>query len=320
MWMSSLWRLVKFVVASALVVLSLQFILSVLTGTRVRTPPLTAEEHRLISPRTYEYLHNQPYVCQVRSPFLLLLVPVAPWEVAARHAVRGTWGSSGEDAMTLFFMGLSANEPQASLLQQSLQKEIKRHRDVIQMNFVDSYQNLTIKTLMMMNWVASHCPNASYAMKVDADIFVNVFYLLAYLRGSPRTSFITGSVIRDGRPRRDPNSKWYLSEEQYPGDSFPPYVSGAGYVFSTELAAQIVQASRFVRVIPMEDVYVGLCLQVLGVRPMYALSFLTLRNLFEIRKLEYDRCTFTRLLIANNFRPSELLQVWQDFSKSHADC
>ncbi|GAA6226640.1 beta-1,3-galactosyltransferase 2-like [Lates japonicus] len=188
------------------------------------------------------------------------------------------------------------------------------------MNFQDSYQNLTIKTMMVMNWLATHCPNTSYVMKVDADIFVNVFYLIRWLRSSPQQGFITGSVINDGRPRRDRNSKWHISEEQYPEDSFPPYVSGAGYVFSADLAGRISWASRFVRMIPLEDVYVGLCLRVLGVRPVYSFSLLTLRNLFEIRNLEYNRCTFAKLMIVNGFNPSKLLHDWQDFSKGHTSC
>ena len=174
--------------------------------------------------------------------------------------------------------------------------------------------------MMMMNWLGTHCPNASYAMKVDSDIFVNVFLLLRRLRGSPRQAFITGSVISDGRPRRDPNSKWYVSEELYPEDSFPWYVSGAGYVFSADLASRISWASRFVRMIPLEDVYVGLCLRVLGVRPVYSRTLLTLRNLFEIRNLEYDRCTFSQLVIINGFKPSQLLHAWQDFFKDHTSC
>lgn len=311
-------RWVKFVSAAALLGIPL---LVLLAGWTQRDEPdlpgpLPAEEYRLISPRSYRLLLDQPHACRDRSPVLLLLVPVAPRDAAARRAVRATWGSSGGDTLTLFFTGVPAGEDQGSFLQE----ESRQHADIIQMDFVDSYHNLTIKTLMMMSWVASHCPNASYAMKVDADIFVNIFYLLELLRSSPRRGFITGSVIADGRPRRNPNSKWYLSEDQYPDDSFPPYVSGAGYVFSSDLAERISWASRYIRAIPMEDVYVGLCLRVVGVRPVYSRSLLGLRNLFEIRKLKYDRCSFARRVIVNGFEPSELQEVWRDFSTGHSSC
>ncbi|XP_054876472.1 beta-1,3-galactosyltransferase 2 [Poeciliopsis prolifica] len=309
---------VKFLCASGLLLLSALYLLGSVRDT-AKKKPLPAEEYRLISPLTYRYLLNQPQVCQGRSPFLVFLVPVAPQEAEARQAVRRTWGAPGRDSLTLFFSGL----PKGALLsplQRVLEKESQQHGDIIQMDFLDSYQNLTIKTMMMMKWLADHCPNSFYAMKVDSDIFVNVFYLIQRLRSSPRVGFITGSVIWDGSPRRDPSSKWYLSKELYLEDDFPPYVSGAGYVFSTDLAAKISWASRFVRVIPLEDVYVGLCLRVLGVRPVYSYSLPRFRNLFEVRKLEYDRCTFAELIIVNKFKPAELLRMWQDFSEGQADC
>ncbi|XP_037536665.1 beta-1,3-galactosyltransferase 1-like [Nematolebias whitei] len=233
--------------------------------------------------------------------------------IAADH------GAPSPDTLTLFFTGLPETGDLRPI-QEELEHESRLHEDIIQMDFMDSYQNLTLKTLMMMKWLGSHCPNTSFAMKVDADIFVNVFHLKDRLRTSPTQSFITGSVIWDGRPRRDPSSKWYLSKDMYPEDSFPPYVSGAGYVFSSDLAGRISWASRSVQLIPMEDVYVGLCLRVLGVRPVYSRSLFFLRNLFEIRKLDYDRCTFAGLIIVNNFEPSELLRVWPDFFKGHAHC
>uniref|UniRef100_A0A3B3DAN5 Hexosyltransferase n=1 Tax=Oryzias melastigma TaxID=30732 RepID=A0A3B3DAN5_ORYME len=265
-------------------------------------------EHRLLSPLTYRYLLNQPDACRDRSPLLVLLVPVAPQDSAARGAVRRTWGSAERDVLTLFFSGLPGAQLQPSL-QGALQEESRLHADIIQMDFLDSYQNLTIKTMMMMKWFSTFCPHAAFGMKVDADVFVNVFLLLERLQRSPRRGFITGSVIYDGQPRRDPNSKWFLSEERYRDHTFPPYVSGAGYVFSGDMAGRISWASRFVRMIPLEDVYVGLCLRVLDVRPVYSRSGMFLRNLFEIRTLKYDRCTFARLLIVNRYRPAELLQI-----------
>lgn len=314
-----LWRLVRLLSVSAVFFLSAQ-ILRVSLGKHPPKPiPLSAEEYRLISPETYQYILNQPAICKDRNPFLVFMVPVAPLEAAAREAVRKTWGAPSQDSLTLFFVGLPEGG-QVSSIQHTLEEESRKHADIIQMNFQDSYKNLTIKTMMMMNWLAVHCPNASYAMKVDADIFVNVFYLIRRLRSSPRQGFITGSVIADGRPRRDANSKWHVSEELYPEESFPWYVSGAGYVFSADLASRISCASRFVQMIPLEDVYIGLCLRVLGVEPVYSRSLLTLRNLFEIRKLKYDRCTFAKLVIVNGFNPSELLHNWQDFSKGHRSC
>ncbi|XP_017290719.1 beta-1,3-galactosyltransferase 1 [Kryptolebias marmoratus] len=314
-------RLLKFLGASVVLLLSAHVLLSSVSkdGAEPRPAGSAKEQRRLLPPLPYRYLVNQAGLCRDRTPFLVFMVPVAPRDAAAREAVRKTWGAPSQDTLTLFFTGLPVMGERRSL-QEELEQESRLYADIIQVDFMDSYQNLTLKTLMMMKWLGAHCSNASFAMKVDADIFVNVFHLRDRLRTSPRLGFITGSVIRDGRPRRDPWSKWYLSKELYPEDSFPPYVSGAGYVFSLDLAGRIFWASRYVQVIPLEDVYVGLCLRVLGVRPVYSRSMLFLRNLFEIQNLKYDRCTFAKLVIVNKFKPSELLQVWPDFLEGHARC
>lgn len=311
-------RLARVAAAVAVLVFSVQALFCRLTFSKrhSQTGPLPAEDHRILSPKTYQFIFNQPTVCKDQTPFLVLMVPVAPAEGEAREVVRKTWGASGEDCLTLFFVGVSNGGHHQRLLE----KEDREHADIIQMDFQDSYKNLTIKTMMMMSWLSVYCSHASYAMKVDVDIFVNVFLLIKRLRSSPRHSFITGSVISDGIPRRDSSSKWYLSKQQYPEDTFPWYVSGAGYVFSADLAARISWASTHVRMIPLEDVYVGLCLQVLGVRPVYSRTLIPYRNLFAIQHLDYDRCTFAKLIVVNQFKPSELAHIWQDFSTSHARC
>lgn len=285
---------------------------------------LSDEEYKLISPQTYTYVLNQPHVCENRSDILVVfLVPVAPHHYAQREAVRKTWGESGEslDTVTLFFLGLPEDSPQKSEVQDKVDEESKNYGDIIQINFLDTYQNLTIKTLQMMRWLDVHCPKTRYGMKVDADIFVNVFYLRDYLKSCPRRNFITGSVINDGKPKRDSNNKWKVSKQQYPEDTFPPYVSGAGYVFSQDVAGRISWASRFVRLISLEDVYVGLCLSFLEIQPRYAYSLLPWpQNLFEVRNLKYERCRFAKLIIVNGFKPAELLAAWEDFEQGYVKC
>jgi hypothetical protein len=45
--------------------------------------------------------------------------------------------------------------------------ENSRYGDVLYADFVDSYRNLTYKSLTSLYWAASKCPRASFVMKVD---------------------------------------------------------------------------------------------------------------------------------------------------------
>lgn len=316
-------RLLKLLVLAALIALSLY----VFGKPGASLPPkptrlLPKELHKLISPLTYTYLVNQPDLCQNRKPFLVLVIPVTLPDSESRTAIRKTWGQENlvpeVDVARVFFVG-EPREHEAKLVE-DLQRESAAYRDIVQMDFLDTYHNLTIKTMMIMNWVSRYCRSAQYAMKIDADIFLNVPYLVDYLRNKAKHNYITGSVIDDGHPRRDPNSKWHLSEETYPENLFPPYLSGAGYVFSVDLAKKISMASRFVRPVPMEDVYVGLCLHFLSVRPEFAWTLLPYRNLFEVRRLDYDRCTFAKRIIVTGFTPTQLTSMWTDFQSAGFSC
>ncbi|XP_051750843.1 beta-1,3-galactosyltransferase 1 [Ctenopharyngodon idella] len=281
--------------------------------------------HDVISPSTYRFILNQPELCENKNPFLVLMIPVTLNGREARTAIRKTWGQyglvPGVNILHLFIIGQPAQSD--PVLQEHLERESKEYGDIIQMDFVDSYHNLTIKTMMIMNWIATYCQGAWYTMKIDADVFLNVRYLVDYLHDqgeSSRKDYITGSVISDAVPHRDSFNKWYIPQDLYSDTWYPPYVSGAAYVFSTDLARKISWASRFVRPIPLEDVYVGMCLHVLGVKPVYATRFLGLRNLFEVRRLNYERCTFSKRILVNGFKPQNLLHIWHDFQKSEFTC
>lgn len=198
-----------------------------------RHTPIAEDLYKVISPSTYKYILNQPSACE-HNPYLVLIVPVAPGDRESREAVRKSWGQRdvvpNVHSVTLFFVGVPQGEDR-EMAQNALAEENFVNADIIMMDFLDTYQNLTVKTMMMMNWLATYCTSASYVMKIDADVFLNVYYLINMLPSPTRNNYITGSVINDGTPRRDENSKWYLSKDIYPDSKFPPYVSGAGYVF-----------------------------------------------------------------------------------------
>lgn len=129
------------------------------------------------------------------------------------------------------------------------------------------YKNLTIKTIVMLEWLSEFCSNASYAMKVDSDIFLNVPNMVQLLLKAPRTNYMTGLVVHDTEVYRDPESKWYVPKEILPDSIYPPYPYGLGYMLSLDLTKKLIEASRHVRALYVEDAYLGLCMKHLGILP-----------------------------------------------------
>ncbi|XP_047444590.1 beta-1,3-galactosyltransferase 2-like [Mugil cephalus] len=273
----------------------------------------------------FPYIINEPDKCTKNSPapFLVLLIATEARQVEARNAIRQTWGNESIAPalgfIRLFLLGKKDGE--LGRLQQSmLESESRKHHDIVQQDFLDSYKNLTLKTLMGMNWVVMHCPQARYVMKTDSDMFVNVenlIYKLLRPELQPKKNYFTGNNMRGYAPNRNKNSKWYMPPELYPEEKYPTFCSGTGYVFSGDIARKIYQVSLSIRHLHLEDVYVGICLAKLRIEPMPPPN----EFLFNHWRVSYSSCKYSHLITSHGFHPNELLKYWHHLqSNKHNAC
>ncbi|KAI1236600.1 hypothetical protein IHE44_0014853 [Lamprotornis superbus] len=199
--------------------------------------------------QSFTFLINEEEKCKDKTPFLVLLIATRAAELPHRSAIRRSWGSEaavpGAAIVRLFMLGIDTQGASEDVLR----RESEQYHDIIQQDFLDTYNNLTLKTLMGMRWVASYCSGTRFAMKTDTDVFVNTMHLIEkLLRPLPPSTqnYFTGHLMKGHTPIRNKGSKWYISEEEFPG---------TGYVFSGDLAAKIVNASLMIKYIHLEDVY-----------------------------------------------------------------
>ena len=138
--------------------------------------------------------------------------------------------------------------------------------------FIDSYRNLTKKMVLGIEWAAEHCLKAKYVMKADEDSFINVLELVQWLeeyhQAKGQKPLYMGAALIDKKPYREKDSPWYVSEEEYPEPTYPPYVSGTGYVFSGKLLTELSNSVKAVRLFPNEDACFGNLMQYIKVKPL----------------------------------------------------
>ena len=93
---------------------------------------------------------------------MLFLVKTAPRNFERRSTIRETWGKEGKlsDVMvrTVFLLGKSEKD----IFQARLDEEDAKYGDIVQSNFIDTYNNLTLKTMSGLKWAVDHCSLASY--------------------------------------------------------------------------------------------------------------------------------------------------------------
>lgn len=287
---------------------------------QLAAPVATRHPLEVVYPYEYQFRLNEPDKCKGRTPFLVLLVVTEAKDFARRLAIRRTWGNEtavpGIFMVRLFLMGIQPVF--GSRLQNPLEEESNLYRDIIQQDFLDTYNNLTLKTLMGMEWVSKFCPNASYVMKADSDIFLNVGYMVLQLLQPhlpPKKDYMTGYIYRNTKPIRSKAYKWYVPEAVYPNDTYPPYCGGPGYVLSGDLSQKIYQVAQTIKVINMEDSFLGICLYELGIAVTDSPW-----GLFNVYKIKYDKCRFSKLVVVHHYEPDELLRIWPDFQNQNETC
>lgn len=270
-------------------------------------------------PYKYYFIINEPHACEQQKPFLVLIIPVAPNNRPRRDIIRSTWGSEslilGKVVKLFFLLGLHKGE-EAENLQIQLQQESKEHQDLIQSDFLDCYKNLTIKTMVMLEWLDSYCFSASYAMKIDSDTFLNVHKLVNMLLTAPKENYMTGFVEKYAIVRRDPGSKWYVPVKVYPHLLYPCYVLGLGYVLSMDLPKKLLEASKHVQALYIEDVFLGMCMKYLGILPTDPPD----RGYFRLFSVKYNRCVYSRLIATLTQDNVDHVWIWKDFTKPGPYC
>jgi len=259
-------------------------------------------------------------------PKIDILIPIssAPSEYAQRRAIRQTWGSKcnhiDSRIKCVFVIGNFRNDSanidnirtfpnkvvDDSYNNSQLIKESEDFKDIVQFDFIDSYGNLTYKTLSGLKWAVTVCASAEYVMKTDTDMFVNTELLPLLVQTAPRTLFMGGFCWGPSFPNRDIFSKWFVSYKSYRHHQFPPMCSGTGYIMSRDVVQLILRKSRNVPFFHLEDIYISLCIQKTAVTPVKLAGFSNLMTQFEDCDLYKNN-----VITSHYMNPEVLYDYWQ---------
>ncbi|GJQ14422.1 hypothetical protein GpartN1_g6213.t1 [Galdieria partita] len=195
------------------------------------------EEKREVNSQTVPILEDDRYKPQYKENedlFLFIAITTDHKNFQARQAVRETWLQFPRIPSweAYFFVMQSPN----NTLQRMVEEEAKQFNDIIILPYWETYANLTLKTLSLMEWVDQNI-NATFTFKSDDDAYVNVPRLVLWLLKKPSQRFYSGGVNKNSKPVRIKGHKWYVSYDEYPYQYYPDYCIGNGYVVSSDLVS-----------------------------------------------------------------------------------
>jgi hypothetical protein len=146
---------------------------------------------------------------------LLIVVISAAAHSAQRNLIRKTWGGPNllevDWIQLIFLVGSTPDED--IVLKERLKKENAQYEDLVQVNVVDTYANLTLKSVALLHWTHGHCPGAQSVLKCDDDIYINLNGLINILSKEQFKPInrLYGLGIAQDRPQRDPSTVQCLS-------------------------------------------------------------------------------------------------------------
>ena len=229
---------------------------STLPNKAYQVPLSKSDYNRLYNLTDFRFLINHKTCRRSNSdvnPRLVFLVYSSVDNIDHRNTIRNTWGY--HDPMSVIYFLLAA-VPDNREKQQSIIEEDNQYQDIIQGNFIDSYYNLTYKTIMALKYVTYHCPHVDFFLKIDDDHFINTPYLYHLIKNGPfykPKNFIFGYGIEHSKVPRQ--GKWQVKVEEISEEILPNYAAGGSVTISIDVVRKLYYLAQVTKFVQIEDIF-----------------------------------------------------------------
>lgn len=244
---------------------------------------------------------------------LMIVITSAPTHHRSRLAIRHTWGHYGSrrDVSIGFLIGATTNQA----VEDQLSAENRMYDDLIRGQFIDSYDNLTLKTISMLEWVDTVCPKVSFVLKTDDDMFINVPRLLSFIeKHHSDKGKIFGRLAKNWKPIRNPKSKYYVSTYQYFSKLFPQFTTGPAYLLTADVVHDLYRESLDNTYLKLEDVYMtGIVASKLKIKRVDANEFLN-------RRIAFNQCSVKKAISLHMVKNDEQYTLWKMLFDAETKC
>jgi len=235
---------------------------------------------------------------------LVIMVKSYVGNFLQRMAIRSTWGKSANSRVKVCFVtGFS------ELHEEILRLEYLKYKDIIQFSFFDIYRNNIYKTIMSYKWILKHCSGSRFVFFSDDDFYVNIQNIVQFSYKSITNNTMYGHEQCYNRPVRNQISKWYISEEQYPFDMFPTFLSGGAILTHISVVRRLQMAFPFIKIIDLDDVYVAIVAHKLNI---------TLLNNKRFAIDGKKRADVDNIMSSHEYKmPADLCEAWGNYSRGN---
>ena len=284
-------------------------------------PKLTTSFPLTIQDNPYQLINRK--VCTVVKDLLfVVVVHSSTLNFQRRNNIRETWANSNlflNHSMRIVFI---LGKPQKDSTQALIEHENVLHGDIVQGKFIDSYHNLTHKGVLGLRWVTEHCGHAKIIVKVDDDVFLNIFKLMDNMltEYSKISRQIMCAVRAKGTSKIQRGSgKWKVDEGEFFNMTHFPvtYCNGFFVVMTGDIIPELYTAAKVTPFFWIDDVYIfGQLPHKAGNITHKGLQHLNLNEKEAIKCFESTK-TPCSMLVANAHSDGIMDKLWYGALSQH---
>lgn len=222
--------------------------------------PVKRYVSKIPHPNLTEPIIANTFICNSSEVDILIYFHSLWSHFEHRRVLRESWANknvfSDIRVRTIFILG----KPPKKEDQLKINNENLHTQDIVQGNFDDTQRNLSLKSIQAMQWINDNCIQAKYIVKADDDMFVNIFalteYLLPQIYRKEKAIMCSLKENRTSVIVRKPESKWYVPEYIFKGEShYPTFCSGYTVLFSSDLVPELYKFSFNAPYFSVDDAY-----------------------------------------------------------------
>ena len=183
-----------------------------------------------------------------------------------RKQIRETWANRQvysdyhhNPIYVIFAIGLAPNvfiSNKTDPILRDVIEEADKTKDILLLNMMDIYDNLTIKGFLTMLWIANRGFQSNYIMKTDDDIILNMFAWFQIVKKIQMNNIqcvLVGHIWT--KPPVERHNKYKVDQSEYGYQTYPSFASGWGYVMTRRTMVTILEAALHLPFLIRDDPY-----------------------------------------------------------------
>lgn len=264
------------------------------------------------------FLMNPKNVCEDELG-ILVVVHSRVTNKERRDAIRFSVGRHAENAemsyKIIFVLGTPDNGDMIDTL-----RENSEFKDLLMIDTVDTYRNMTLKAVGWIKWVTETCENKpKFILKMDDDALIKMPKLIDMLKTCTNVSNDLickhmSCLVRAKEPSLR-YGKNKITVEEYPLKHYPPMCPGLMYIFPSRLVSKMLAATEKVPFIWLDDVYITVFVRIYMEEHLFSLKKHFMQPADKKYKQLYDKKMIAHL--NSKHFATDYIKIWNEMVKSY---